>query len=179
MKTGLEFHGRLIIETFDESTKTAAGKWEADNTICINGLTDVAAAISYLGVQDIAADIGTTPVYITPIYGAVGNGDIVTTPPSLVDTALVNEISRSTASASGYAPALGSNPGQVVWQFQFPINNSGSNYTITEAGVFVQASETTGSGDLFDHAVFSPSAQWLTNQSMILSLQLSLYPVAW
>ena len=41
MKTGLEFHGKLIIETFQDASLIK--KYEADNTICIAGLSDVAA----------------------------------------------------------------------------------------------------------------------------------------
>ena len=173
MKTGLDLHGKLIIETFKDDVCTS--RHEAENTICIAGLTDVAAAISYLGVQDIATDIGTSPVVITPIYGAIGTGDVTTVPPAVTDTQLVNEIGRATASASGYAPALGSNPGQSIWQFQFPINTSGTTYTLTEAGVFVLAQDITNDGDLFDHAAFNPTVQWPVGQFIVLSLQLSLY----
>lgn len=170
MKAGLDFHGKLIIETFDGETLT--NRCEAENTICIAGLTDVAAAISYLGVQDIATDIGTSSAIIAPIYGAIGTG---TTQPSVADTQLTNEIARTTASASGYVPALGSNPGQSVWQFQFPINTTGTSYTISEAGIFVLAQNVTNFGDLFDHALFNPTVQWPNGQFLILSLQLSLY----
>ena len=177
MKTGLEFHGKLIIETFQDASLIK--KYEADNTICIAGLSDVAAAISYLGVQDIAADIGTSSVLITPIYGAIGIGNVIATPPAITDTQLLSEISRSTASASGYSPAIGSNPAQAIWQFEFPINNSGTDYVLTEAGVFVLANTDTNSGDMFDHAAFVPTITWAAGQSLILSLQLSLYAVAW
>ena len=177
MNSGLNFHGRLIVETFDGGVLTS--HHEADNTICIAGLTDVAAAISYLGVQDIAAQIGSSPYTITPIYGAIGTGDVTTNPPSVSDTQLQNELTRTTAVASGYAPALGSNPGQAIWQFQFPINNSSTAYTITEAGVFVLATSDQNNGDLFDHAAFSPTITWPIGQNLVLSLQLSLYAVAW
>lgn len=177
MNAGLSFHGKLTIESFDGQKRT--GRWEADNTICISGLTDVAGSLAYLGVQDIADEIGTSPYIITPIYGAIGIGDVTTTPPAVSDVQLVNEISRTTATASGFAPALGSNPGQAIWQFQFPINNSGTSYSLTEAGVFVLAENITNNGDLLDHAAFVPVASWPAGQSVILSLQLSLYAVAW
>jgi hypothetical protein len=177
MNAGLNFRGKLIIETFDG--RLQIGKWEADNTVCIAGLTDVAGSLAYLGVQDIAADIGTSPYIITPLYGALGIGDVTSTPPSVADVQLVNELTRVTATASGFAPALGSNPGQAVWQFQFPINNFGGDYTLSEAGVFVLAESTTNSGDLLDHAAFNPLATWPAGQSLVLSLQLSLYAVAW
>jgi hypothetical protein len=177
MTAGLEFRGRLIIETFDLERRT--NRFVANNTVCVNGLSDVAACIAYLGVEDIAEEIGTEPCVITPIYGAIGNGDVIATPPAVSDYQLLNEISRTTATASGFAPALGSNPGQAVWQFQFPINNSGADFTLTEAGVFVLAENITNSGDLFDHAEFNPVATWPAAQSLILSLQLSLYAVSW
>lgn len=181
MKVGLQLDGRLTIETFED--EKLVGSWVADNVICVAGLSDVASAISYLGVEDIANNIGVSPTVITPIYGAIGGGVTGTTfttdTPSTADTQLSNEISRSTASAAAYAPALGSNPGQVVWQFQFPINNSNNNYTLTEAGVFVLASSVTNSGDMFDHALFTPNAQWLIGQSLVLSIQISLYATSW
>jgi len=177
MNAGLNFHGKLKVETFDGKIRT--GMWEEDNTICTAGLSDVAAAIAYLGVQDIAADIGTSPYIITPIYGAIGIGDVYTIPPAISDTQLKQELSRTTASASGYISAVGSNPGQAVWQFQFPINNSNTDYVLTEAGVFVLAENQANSGDMLDHAAFNPTVTWPVGQSLVLSLQLSLYAVAW
>jgi len=177
MSAKLELYGRLIIETFDGDVLTK--KTEADNVICLAGLTGVAAALSYLGVEDIAGDIDSTPAIIYPVYGAIGTGDVTSDPPAMTDTQLVSELSRATISAQASAPAIGTNPGQVIWQFQFPINNSGADYTITEAGIFVLANGGTNSGDMFDHAAFNPVVTWPANQSMILSLQLSLYAVSW
>ena len=177
MRVGLDIKGRFTLETFDGNNRTA--RWETDNTVCIAGLTDVAGALSYLGVQDIADEIGTSPYVITPIYGALGTGDVTTNPPSVSDIQLVNEITRTTATASGFVPALGANPGQAVWQFQFPINNSGADYVLTEAGVFTLAEDITINGDLLDHAAFNPLATLPAGQSLILSLQLSLYAVSW
>jgi hypothetical protein len=177
MSSGLEFHGKLIIETFDGDILIQ--HHEAENTICSAGLTDVAGALAYLGVEDIADQIGTSPYVITPLYGAIGTGDVANTPPAVSDVQLLNEISRSTASASGYVPALGANPGQAVWQFQFPINNDPTAYTLTEAGVFVLAEDITNMGDLFDHAAFNPTVTWPIGQSLVLSLQISLYAVSW
>jgi hypothetical protein len=177
MKAGLNLTGKFTLETFSGDIRT--GVWRTNNTICIAGLTDVAGALSYLGVQDIADEIGTTPYIITPVYGALGTGDVTNNPPSVADVQLVNEITRTTATASGFVPALGANPGQTVWQFQFPINNSGADYSLTEAGVFVLAENVTNNGDLLDHAAFNPLATWPAGQSLILSLQLSLYAVAW
>lgn len=177
MSAGFQLKGRLIIETFDNEKRT--GYWEADNTICVAGLSDMAAAIAYLGVEDIASSIDATPAVVTPIYGAIGVGDVTTVPPALTDTQLVSEVSRQTAATAASAPALGSNPGQVIWQFQFPINNSGADFTLTEAGVFMLATSATNSGDMLDHAVFTPAATWVAGQSLILSIQLSLFAVAW
>jgi hypothetical protein len=177
MRAGLNFKGKFTLETFDGDLRT--GHWEANNTVCIAGLTDVAGAIAYLGVEDIADEIGTSPYVITPIYGALGTGDVTDTPPSVSDIQLANEITRTTATSSGFVPALGANPGQAVWQFQFPINNNGSDFTLTEAGVFVLAENITNNGDLLDHAAFDPLATWPAGQSLILSLQLSLYAVSW
>jgi len=177
MSVGLQFHGKLKIQTFENDIETQCR--ETDNAVCIAGLSDVAAAIAYLGVQDIASNIDAEVAVLTPVYGAIGTGDVTTTPPATTDTQLVNEIDRQTVSASASAPALGSNPGQVIWQFQFPINNSGADISLTEAGIFVLASEETNSGDMFDHAAFNPVVTWFSGQSLVLSLQLSLYPVEW
>ena len=177
MNAGLNFHGKLKVETFNGEIRTSV--WEEDNTICNIGLSDVAASIAYLGVQDIAADIGTSPYVITPIYGAIGIGDVYTVPPAVSDTRLKEELSRTTASASGFISAVGSNPGQAIWQFQFPINNSTNDYVLTEAGVFVLAGSAANSGDMLDHAAFNPTVTWPVGQSLVLSLQLSLYAVAW
>lgn len=181
MNAGIKFDGKLKIQTLKDNCVT--GEWTNENTMCIAGLSDIAAAIAYLGVQDIANNIDTVPAVITPIYGALGNGNVTAYPPSVVDTTLVNELDspygRTTASSSAFAPALGTNPAQVIWQFAFPINTSGSNFTITEAGIFALANDASGSGDMIDHAAFNPTVTWPNGQSLILSLQLSLYAVAW
>jgi hypothetical protein len=177
MNAGLNLHGKFTIETFKNGK--IVNKYEADNTICIAGLSGVASALSYLGVQDIASNIGSTPVIITPLYGAVGVGDVTTTPPSVNDTQLAYEVSREPAADSGFAPAVGVNPAQSIWQFQFPINNTGGDILLTEAGVFILASPNINSGDMFDHAAFAPTVTWASGQSLVLSLQISLYAVAW
>src|SRR3954452_18712391 len=65
---------------------------EGDNVVCTGGFTVLAAALVWSGIQDQAANLGvTTPTYLTPLYGAVGNGNGT---PLKSDTALFAELGR-------------------------------------------------------------------------------------
>jgi hypothetical protein len=79
-------------------------------------------------------------------YGEIGTG---TTAPASTDTALhtpTNRISITYGADSGFNTA--------VTQFFFP-DSTLANGTYTEFGTFIGGSNTIGSGNMFNHALFS------------------------
>lgn len=90
--------------------------------------------------------IGTTTYAPTISYGEIGTG---TTAATLTDTALTTPIARvpvAVGQDSGYNTA--------ILQFFFP-DSSLANTTYTEFGTFFGGSATLGSGQIFNHALFS------------------------
>ncbi len=79
-------------------------------------------------------------------YGEIGTG---TTAPASADTALqtpTNRISITYGADSGFNTA--------ITQFFFP-DSTLANTTYTEFGTFIGGSNTLGSGNMFNHALFS------------------------
>lgn len=143
---------------------------DGSNIMCTNGLTAIASALVWSGIQDQAANLGvTTPTYLTPLYGAVGAG---TGTVAASDTALFTELARQTVSAGASSPATGSIKAQTTWLFYFP--QPTSTWTVTEAGVFAGASSTAGSGTLIDHWAFSPALTVPTADTLILQASFSV-----
>lgn len=160
----LKVVGRLTLETYDRDGNLT-GRVVAENTPCLAGLNDLAAAVGWAGSQDQASLIGAQSAFLTPLYGAVGTG---TGTPAITDTELYDELTRSTVSAVASSPL--SNGAATIFQFQFPVN--ALSYTITEVGLFTLASVAVNSGDLLDHAIISPSFTWTLGETMTLSAQL-------
>ena len=119
---------------------------EADNVICSAGLSILATAIAWTGIQDQATNLGL-PVagnYMTPLYGAIGNGAGA---PSASDTQLFTEVSRQiTSGGSGLSTA-------VIFQFFFPALQTAT--VVTEAGVFCIGTSVVNTGFMLDHALVS------------------------
>lgn len=188
------FHGRLALTTVDAGWLAAHraevtaeflrsgrvvipdeevhGRREGDNVMCTNGVTALAAALVWSGIQDQAANIGiTTPTYLTPLYGAIGTGTAPVTV-SAADTALSVEYARTTVGAGASVPSTSSLPSQLTWLFYFP--QPASTITVTEAGVFVNASATAGSGTMLDHWAFSPTLSVPNTDTVLLQASFSI-----
>ncbi len=141
--------GRFQATLLDESSEVV-GTHETSNIVTYAGLSSFASALSYSGIQDVAAFLGVnTPYYLAPIYGAIGSGTSATGVTSL-DTTLFQEITRSPATGNGSTVSSYGQSALCVWSFFFGASQVG--YTVTEAGVYVQASPITGT--LANHAVF-------------------------
>lgn len=166
---GLSIHGRLSITVFDEDENVVDYR-EGDNVVCTNGLTVIAGALVWSGLQDIAGDLGlTTGTYLTPLWGAIGTG--VGTP-AASDTTLFTEYARVQVGAGASVPATPTLNAQITWQFYFP--QPTVNQTITEAGVFALATSTSGSGTMMDHWAFSPTVSFNTANTLLLQVSFSL-----
>lgn len=140
------------------------------NVTCTAGLTAFAAALNWSGVQDQAVALGyTTPVYLTPLYGALGNG---TGTASASDTALFSEIARTTIGAGAPSPATSSISALCVWIFFFP--PPATTWTVTEAGAFGLATSAAGSGTLLDHYVLPSPVVIQSPDAPILQIALSV-----
>lgn len=226
--------GRLTLATYDTAGRLTRRQM-ASNIVTASGISDVVAAISYAGVQDVADLIGATAFTFTPLYGAVGIGtnppftttgqvtagsqtitnvgsttnlltgyvvqgagippgaSIVSTTSNTitltdyctatssgntsltigttsVDTQLYSELSRATASGNASGPTTGNTSAFALWQFQF--SAQADTYSVTEAGVFCVASLAANTGDMLDHAVFSPAFTWAAGDSLTLAAQI-------
>lgn len=145
---------------------------EGDNVVCTTGYTAIAAALAWSGVQDQAANLGiTAPTYLTPMWGAVGSGAGV---PAKSDTQLFSELGREIVSGAGSTPASGTVAAQTTWLFYFP--NPATTWTVTEAGVFVNATGTVNTGSMLDHWAFSPTITVPTTNTLILEVSLVFGP---
>jgi hypothetical protein len=179
-------HGRITLTAVDAAWSAAhrhdpaamaapppaavRDRGEGDNVTCTNGLTAIAAALVWAGIQDQAANLGvTTPTYLTPLWGAVGNGAGT---PSASDTALFAEIARQTAGAGASSPATPSIDGVATWLFYFP--SPPVVWNLTEAGVFANGTSAAGSGTLVDHYAFSVPVTVTTTDSLILQVAFSV-----
>jgi hypothetical protein len=163
----LSVHGRLSLTVLDEQENVVDYR-EGDNVMCTNGLTVIANALVWSGIQDQAASLGvTTPTYLTPLWGAVGSG-VGTVAAS--DTLLFNELGRQTVGAGASTPATASISAQATWLFYFP--SPTTTWTVTEAGVFANGSSipatVASAGTLLDHWAFMPSVTVTSVNTLIL-----------
>lgn len=166
-------HGRLSLTVLDEDENVVDHR-AGDNVMCTNGLTALANAMVWSGIQDQAGALGvTTPTYLTPLWGAVGSG-AGTVAPS--DTLLFNELGRQTVGAGAATPATPSISAQVTWLFFFP--SPSVTWTVTEAGVFAIGSSVpntpSSAGTMLDHWAFSPSVTVSTSNTLILQASFTL-----
>lgn len=143
---------------------------EGDNITCTAGLTAIAAALVWSGLQDQAANLGvTTATYLTPLWGAVGSGAGTV---AASDTALFSELGRQTVGAGASTPATPTINAQCTWLFYFP--SPATTWTVTEAGLFAGATSAAGSGTMLDHWAFSPSVSVPTSDTLILQASFSI-----
>lgn len=140
------------------------------NVTCTAGLSAFASALVWSGIQDQASALGvTTPTWLTPLYGALGDGTGTT---SASDTALFSEIGRVTVGAGAASPATSSIAALCDWLFFFapPV----STWTVTEAGAFGMATSASGSGTLLDHYMLASPVTIASPDSGILQVALSV-----
>lgn len=168
-RVGLSGHLKLtVVDADGRVVDERAG----DNVICTAGYTAIAAALSWSGVQDQAANLGlTSPTYLTPLFGAVGSGAGT---PAKSDLQLFTELGRQTVGGPASSPATPSVAAEVSWLFYFP--NPSVTWTVTEAGLFAQATSAANSGVMVDHWAFSPAITVPTTNSLILQVSLALGP---
>jgi hypothetical protein len=169
----LSIHGHLSLTVYGPDGRVRDHR-EGDNVMCTNGLSALAAALVWAGIQDQAANLGVTSgTYLTPLYGAVGSG---TGTVSASDTALFSELGRQTVGAGASSPATATINSQATWLFYFP--SPSSTWTVTEAGVFCNGSSNAGSvataGTLLDHWAFSPSLTVPTTDTLVLQAAFSV-----
>lgn len=166
---GFNIHGRLSVTTL-RPDGTVRDRREGDNITCTAGLTALAAALAWSGIQDQAANLGvTSPTYLTPLYGAIGTGNGTV---AASDAALFSEYQRMTVGAGASTPATVSLNAQTTWQFYFP--SPASSITITEAGLFSGATSTLGSGTMLDHWAFSPAITFPNTDTLLLQASFAI-----
>lgn len=168
-----QFKGKLSIWVKDPDGNTLDER-HGDNTMCTSGMTAIANALVYSGIQDQAANLGvTSPYYLTPLWGAIGSG---TTAATSADTLLTAELVRVTVGAGSSSPATSTIPSQVIWTFYFP--TPATSYTVGEAGVFANGTSSNATiqsaGILLDHWVFSPTVTVTNPNTLILQASFNL-----
>jgi hypothetical protein len=165
------FHGRLSLTVLGPDGEVVDER-EGDNVVCTTGYTAVAAALVWAGAQDQATNLGIiSPTYLTPLYGAVGSG---TGTPVKADTQLFTELGRQTVGGAASTPASSTISALTTWQFFFP--NPVSPWTVTEAGVFANATSAANSGSMIDHWAFSPSVSVPITNVLILQVSFQFGP---
>ena len=103
-------------------------------------------------ISQVTTAAGTVPLYFVQqnqlgiAWGEIGTG---TTSPINTDTALTTPTNRAPVS---YAADVGFSEAQI--QFFFP-DGVLANGSYTEFGTFIGGSSTIGSGNMFNHALFS------------------------
>lgn len=143
-----------------------------DNVVTTNGYTDLAAALVWSGIQDQAAELGvTSATYLTPLYGAVGSGAGT---PAKADVQLFSELGRETVGAGASSPATASVAATATWLFYFP--SPASTWTVTEAGLFANATSAANAGVMLDHWAFSPTVSVPSTNTLLLQISLLLGP---
>lgn len=167
---GIRVAGRLRAASI-RPDGTVRDQREGSNVVCATGYSAIAAALSYSGVQDVASSLGVDPAYLTPLYGAVGDGSGTA---SNGDTALWSELGRQQVSATAWSPATTSVAAVCTWLFYF--GSPLTAWTVTEAGAFTGADSTAGSGSMLDHWAFSPSLSVPTTDTLILEVELGFGP---
>jgi hypothetical protein len=171
LEEGLRIRGRLSLAVLDLDGNVVDRR-EGDNVMCTTGFTAIAAALVWAGIQDQAGNLGVqSATYLTPLWGAVGSG-VGTVAKS--DTALFSELGRQTVGAGASTPATGSVAANCTWLFYFP--QPASTWTITEAGVFANATSSSGSGSLLDHWSFGSPLTVTTANTAILQASFALGP---
>lgn len=159
----LGIHGRLSVTTI-KPDGTIRDHREGDNITCTNGLTVIAASLMWSGLQDQAPNLGlVTPNYLTPLYGAIGTG---TGTVAASDTQLFTEYARQTVGNGAFSPATATINAQTTWLFYFA--SPATTQTITEAGMFANATNSANNGTLLDHWAFSPTVSFPTTDTLIL-----------
>ena len=127
----------------------------------VDSLTDT---VTYTGTQ-------TTP---TPAFtgctggtGVLTTGNSVTYVPAATDTSLCIETARNFVASTGTTVAFSTFNPSFSWLFILP--SLGASQTITEAGVFVNATEDVADGSpLLDHAMLSPAISQSSSQLVTL-----------
>lgn len=143
---------------------------EGDNITCTNGLTTIASALVWSGIQDQAANLGVTSAsYLTPLYGAIGSGSGTV---AAADTALFSEINRQAVGAGASTPATPLISAQATWLFYFP--SPTSTWTVTEAGLFANATSGSGTGTMLDHWAFTPTVSVPPGDTLILQASFAI-----
>ena len=92
--------------------------------------------------------LGTNTYSLNLSYGEIGTGN---TTPAITDVALTTPVARASLN-NAVSQNIGNNQAQV--QYFFP-DNTLTNSTYKEFGCFIDGSASLGSGQLFNHSLFT------------------------
>jgi hypothetical protein len=175
-KSELELRGTIRLRTFDVQDKKlehSIADVTTKNIICNTGLNIMLNALIWSSVNDQNVNMGSPFSYVdmTPVYGAIGTGTWPAALPTI--TALQTELARTVVVAAGSTAAYSTIDPSITWLFLFPV--PASTTTITEAGVFFNATSSINDGSpLFDWASVLPSVVQTTSQLLTMSVQVTM-----
>jgi hypothetical protein len=157
-------HMRLEVREVDGSLVDVR---EARNVMCTAGYLVLVQAMLWSAAADQNGNLGLdlTPTVMAPVYGAIGAG---TAPVATTDLQLQSEFAVSGRQVL-YA-GTSSGP-QLTLNFFFPTTLI--NWTIGEAGIFLQGTNVANAGALLDHALILPTVSKLLSQTLTLAVAIT------
>lgn len=167
MNERLNITGKFTL-TIRELDGTLVSRRQFANTMCNYGMGALANFLVsnlFIGSNSSALVLPSAP----PIYMAVGNG---TTTPAATDTTLAAELAREPITTAASPTPSSSQIPSFSWYTIFP--TSGSTWSISEAGVFLNATSTANSGALLDHSLISPAENKSATQIAELQVTFTL-----
>lgn len=147
---GFRIKGVLSLELQDADSGLVVARRRAGNLIVTSGLNSLASALNWAFIQNYNTGWGSpflsTSGNLGDVYGAVGTG---TATPAAGQTALTAEVGRVILTT-------GTNSSNVL-TYQFFFGTTAANGTISEAGVFTNASslQTTLTASLNQSQVYT------------------------
>lgn len=155
--------GSMVLTVFNEDGSVDT-ETHVNNVMCDTGYAVLATAILWSATIDQNGNLGLslTPSYCAPMYGAVGTGSSTV---SNLDKQLQSELGRGTVYSGT------TNGSSVTFNFFFGLTLV--NWTIAEAGIFLQATGDPNSGALLDHALINPAVSKTTVQTATLAVTLA------
>ena len=149
--------GRVTIRAYRAGTKELVQEIVQDNLVMQGSSTGTDLIIQRL--------LGTNTYSLNINYGAIGSGS---TAPAISDTKLTTEVARTTVAYSQRSSATA-----AMFQFFFP-DSVLANGTYPEFGMFVDATATANSGQIFNHALFTTSYTKVAGTDTTVEVDLSI-----
>jgi hypothetical protein len=198
MKEGLHLAGKITVDTYRAGMVEAIGPYlkaiaalknradlDANGKSALQDIIDAVKTVKsdyfirtavecsnlIMGSPNFGLDIiiqrlvGINTYSLNILFGEIGTG---TTTPSLGDTGLTTPTNRV---AVGFQQNFGST--DAIVQF-FVSDSQLANATYTEFGTFIDGNATIGTGQIFNHALLSPTYTKVAGQDTSIQVDISV-----